>query len=177
MVRVLAVFNFLAQQTKVINDEDIVDSCLIDSNSPTNSTKIILAKKSGLIEIYDSNKLDEPLIAFPAIEDVLSISHSIHGNYLACLEENSSKSNRRNVRVYCNFDQQGSESSGIRARIAGKVTPVYSTSAENCCLEMLEIPIHEELVNYITCCGVMRRALSSFHDDFIDDIILFYFCR
>lgn len=153
MVRVLSVYHFPAQQTKVVAD-DIVDSCLIPcTNSDDDSCRLVLAKRSGLIEIYNPESFDEATATFAAIEDILSIRYSIQGNYLACLEQNIAKSNRKSVRVYCNFEQPSPN--GIRARIAGKVTPVYST-AESCCLEMLEIPFtdHHQDINLIACCGV-----------------------
>lgn len=154
MVRVLSVYHFPAQQTKIV--DDTVDSCIIPDS------RLVLAKRSGLLDIYDLQDLSsEPISSFAAIEDVLCVRHCVQGNYLACLEQNPTKANKRSVRVYCNFQREagglGGEE-GIKVRIAGKVTPVYSTAESTGCLEMLEIPLRQP-ADLIACCQVRRAQL------------------
>lgn len=154
MVRVLSVYHFPSQQTKIV--DDIVDSCLIPSRDPF-GCRLVLAKRSGLLELHDLsvNDDDEPCTSFAAIEDVVAIRYSNQGHYLVSLEERVTAKGaaRRSVRVYCNFEQPQA-ASGIKVRIAGKVTPVYST-AETCCLEMLEVPMKAP-ADLIACCQVRK---------------------
>lgn len=162
MVRVLSVYHFQHQKTKVV--EDIVDSCLISD------TKLILAKRNGFIEIHDLTSDDEDCIcSFVTIDDIVCVKHCMQGNFIACIEEkkNSSKgrASTRSLRVYCKFEQPGRDSLGIKARIAGVTTPIYST-AESYCLEMIEIPIKVE-PQIIACCQVIIKPISSPLDDLI----------
>lgn len=145
MVRVLSVYHFLGQKTKTI--EDIVDSCLIPEN------RLVLAKRNGFIEIFDLNEETEDCCAcFATIDDVVSVEYCIQGNYLVCLEEKLSKGKCiKSVRVYCHFEAAGQDTNlGIKARIAGKTTPIYSTS-ETRCLEMLELPL-KTAPEIVACC-------------------------
>lgn len=147
MVRVLSVYHFLGQKTKTI--EDIVDSSLIPNN------RLVLAKRNGFIEIFDLNDDTEDCCAcFATIDDVVTVEYCIQGNYLVCLEEKVSKGKcMKSVRVYCHFEAAGQDTNlGIKARIAGKTTPIYSTS-ETRCLEMLEIPL-KQVPEIVACCQV-----------------------
>lgn len=149
MVRVLSVYHFLGQKTKTI--EDIVDSCLIQNN------RLVLAKRNGFIEIFDLNDdTDDCCACFATIDDVVTVEYSIQGNYLVCLEEKLSKGKCvKSVRVYCHFEAAGQDTNlGIKARIAGKTTPIYSTS-ETRCLEMLEIPL-KQVPEIVACCQVRK---------------------
>uniref|UniRef100_A0A336M7N6 CSON013328 protein n=1 Tax=Culicoides sonorensis TaxID=179676 RepID=A0A336M7N6_CULSO len=145
MVRVLSVYHFLGQKTKTI--EDIVDSCLIPNN------RLVLAKRNGFIEIFDLNEDgDDCCACFATIDDVVTVEYCIQGNYLVCLEEKISKGKCiKNIRVYCHFEAAGQDTNlGIKARIAGKTTPIYSTS-ETRCLEMLELPT-KQTPEIVACC-------------------------
>lgn len=147
MVRVLSVFHFLGQKTKTI--EDVVDSCMIPND------RLVLGKRNGFVEIYDfKGDLDDCCACFATIDYISSIKHCVQGNYLVCLEEKQSKGKCiKSVRVYCHYEAAGQDVNlGIKARIAGKVTPIYSTS-ETRCLEMLEIPI-KYIPEKIACCQV-----------------------
>lgn len=89
------------------------------------------------------------------------------GNYIATIEKNAQiSSNSRKldkfVRIYVNWDCASSNKSGdmsLRARIAGKVTPLQKNTGMF--LEMIELPLENE-PKVITCCQVflLKKAFE-----------------
>lgn len=75
------------------------------------------------------------------------------GNYVATLETKKSRQGNEAVhaRVYVNWDMP-SKMEGMRARIAGRVTPSSSQSGATS-LEMIELPV-KRTPNNLTCCQV-----------------------
>jgi hypothetical protein len=146
MVRVMSIYHFANQTIQQLTIEELSASCLLPPEH------IVLAKNSDhTIEIrkISSDAGDEgaeaaaasSLKSFSSVDDVQQLFYSRFGNFLVSVEariSNYEKAEIRYVRIYVNWDTIVSSSSqpqALRARIAGKITPMKKS------LEMIELPI------------------------------------
>lgn len=153
MVRVSAIYHFASQSIRQLAIEELSAACLIPSN------EIVLARNSDhtieIRELYENENLNETkddeteaIKSFSSVDDVEQLIYSKVGNFLVTLESRMSsyeKSEIRYVRIYCNWDRQSNPSQSLRARIAGKITPMKKT------LEMIELPLNFN-PSSIACC-------------------------
>lgn len=91
---------------------------------------------------------------FSSVDDVDQILYSKRGNFICTLESrmsNYEKAEIKYVRIYVNWDKPSSGSS-LRARIAGKITPMKKS------LEMIELPLNYN-PSVIACCEATGNLL------------------
>lgn len=143
MVRVSAIYHFASQSIRQLVIEELSAACFIPPN------EIALARNSDhTIEIRElqQENLNESLAddgseavkSFSSVDDVEQLIFSKVGNFLVTLESRLSsyeKAEIRYVRIYCNWDRSSNPQQSLRARIAGKITPMKKT------LEMIELPL------------------------------------
>lgn len=128
MVRVMSIYHFASQSIEQLSIEELSASCLIPPEH------LVLAKNSDhTIEIrkLKSPTADEsasPIKSFSSVDDVQQLIYSRFGNFLISVEariSNYEKAEIRYVRIYVNWDLSSSNpSQSLRARIAGKITPM-----------------------------------------------------
>lgn len=141
MVRVLSVYHFASQSIQQLEPiEELSAVCLIP---PTD--EVVLARNSDhTLEIRplcnallgSSEASPEASKSFSSVDDVEKLIYSKVGNFLLTLESrisNYEKAEIKYVRIYVNWDKQSSPAQSLRARIAGKITPMKKT------LEMIEV--------------------------------------
>lgn len=136
MVRVMSIYHFASQSIQQLEPiEELSAACIIP-----NSDEIVLARNSDhTIEIRTlCNEMtrDTSCKSFSSVDDVEKMIYSKVGNFLLTLEariSNYEKAEIRYVRIYVNWDKQSSSAQSLRARIAGKITPMKKT------LEMIEV--------------------------------------
>ncbi|CAO1442962.1 unnamed protein product [Diamesa serratosioi] len=153
MVRVMSIYHFASQNIQQLAIEDLVSGCLIPPN------EIVLAKRSDhSIEIRKLNTEQDaeagPSKMFSSVDDVDQIIYSKRGNFICTLESrmsNYEKAEIKYVRIYVNWDKPSSGSS-LRARIAGKITPMKKS------LEMIELPLNYN-PSVIACCEATGNLL------------------
>ena len=95
-----------------------------------------------------------PSKVFSSVDDVDQIIYSKRGNFICTLESrmsNYEKAEIKYVRIYVNWDKPSSGSS-LRARIAGKITPMKKS------LEMIELPLNYN-PSVIACCEATGNLL------------------
>lgn len=149
MVRVMSIYHFASQSIQQLAIEELSCCCLIPPD------EIALARNSDhTIEIRslvkDSNDFtnNEACVkSFSSVDDVEKIIYSKHG-YILTLESRISsyeKAEIRYVRIYVNWDKQSSPTQSLRARIAGKITPMKKT------LEMIELPLNYNPSSIAVC--------------------------
>lgn len=138
MVRVYSIYHFASQSIQQLEMDELSASCMITSD------EIVIAKSSDhTIEIrplckvpFDSASDDAAVKSFSSVDDVERLIYSKVGNFIVTLETRMSNYERteiRYVRIYVNWDKQSSPTQSLRARIAGKITPMKKT------LEMIEV--------------------------------------
>lgn len=150
MVRVLSVYHFASQSIQQLEPiEELSAVCLI---SPAD--EVVLARNSDhTLEIrplcnalLGSPEASSASKFFSSVDDVEKLIYSKVGNFLLTLESrisNYEKAEIKYVRIYVNWDKQSSPAQSLRARIAGKITPMKKT------LEMIEVSesmLHSEIV-------------------------------
>ncbi len=129
MVRVMSIYQY-GQTIEQLSSE-VSASCLIPPDH------LVIAKnEEHIIEIRklaDESMSPQPLSAIPSksfssVDDVEQLVFSRYGNFLISVESrvsNYEKTEIRYCRVYVNWDLSTSSSSqSLRARIAGKITPM-----------------------------------------------------
>lgn len=137
MVRVMNIYHFSKQSIEQLKS-DLVGGCMISSN------ELVLAKADHAIEIRtlngDANEGQEEFKNFATVDDVEQIIYCQNGDYIATLESricNYEQAEKRFVRVYTNFDLLKSNTdedytnTAMRARIAGKITPMHKCTLIN----------------------------------------------
>lgn len=150
MVRVMSIYHFASQSIQQQLIEELSASCLIPPN------EIALARSSDhTIEIRslnenldDSTENDSIVKSFSSVDDVEHMIYSKVGNFILTLESrisNYEKAEICYVRVYVNWEKQSSPSQSLRARIAGKTTPMKKT------LEMIELPLSYNPSSIASC--------------------------
>lgn len=148
MVRVMSIYHFASQSIQQLEIEELSSTCLIPDD------EIVLAKNSDhtieIRQLSNESKDDEDVgvKAFSSVDDVDQMIYSKVGNFLVTLESrisNYEKAEIRYVRIYVNWDKQSSPTQSLRARIAGKITPMKKT------LEMIELPLSYNPTS-IACC-------------------------
>lgn len=127
MVRVMSIYHFGSQSIEQLSIEELSASCLIPPDH------LVLAKNSDhTIEIRQlKSPTDEsaqsPIKSFSSVDDVQQLIYSRFGNFLISVEgriSNYERAEIRYVRIYVNWDLSTSPSQSLRARIAGKITPM-----------------------------------------------------
>lgn len=173
MVRVMSVYHFSSQSIQQLAIEELSASCLIPPD------KIALARNSDhTIEIRllnnglnDSRENPELFIkSFSSVDDVEKMIYSKVGSFIVAHESrisNYEKAEICYVRIYVNWDKKSSPTQSLRARIAGKITPVKKT------LEMIELPLNYN-PNSIACCPSTGNILVN-HKNVIQ-IFIFKYC-
>lgn len=150
MVRVMSIYHFASQSIQQQAIEELSATCLIPPN------ELVLARCSDhTIEIRslgdglnDSTSDEAAVKSFSSVDDVEQILYSKVGNFLVTLESrisNYEKAEICYVRVYVNWDKQSSPTQSLRARIAGKITPMKKT------LEMIELPLNYNPLSIASC--------------------------
>lgn len=140
MVRVLSVYHFASQSIQQLEPiEELSAVCLIPP-----ADEVVLARTSdhtleirplcnALLGSPDASSASK---SFSSVDDVEKLIYSKVGNFLLTLESrisNYEKAEIKYVRIYVNWDKQSSPAQSLRARIAGKITPMKKT------LEMIEV--------------------------------------
>lgn len=172
MVRVMSIYHFGSQNIQQQLIEELSASCLIAPN------EIALARSSDhTIEIRsltdnlnDSVENDSPVKSFSSVDDVEFMIYSKVGNFIVTLESrisNYEKAEICYVRIYVNWEKQSSPSQSLRARIAGKITPMKKT------LEMIELPLSYN-PSAIACCPSTGNILV-IHKNILQ-IFVFKYC-
>lgn len=170
MVRVMSIYHFASQSIQQLEIEDLSSTCLIPDS------EIVLAKNSDhTIEIRELNSESKDgesagVKSFSSVDDVEQMIYSKVGNFLVTLESrvsNYEKAEIRYVRIYVNWDKQSSPSQSLRARIAGKITPMKKT------LEMIELPLNFN-PNSISCCQSTGNVIVN-HKNILQ-IFIFKYC-
>lgn len=135
MVRVTSIYHFASQSIQQLATQEVISaSCLIPSDS------LVLAKNSDhTIEIRQLSENSSEK-TFASVDDVQQIFYSQFGHFLLTVESRISNYERaeiRYVRIYVNWDTvtHSSQGQALRARIAGKITPMKKS------LEMIELPL------------------------------------
>lgn len=143
MVRVSAIYHFASQSIRQLAIEELSAVCFIPPNEialARNSDHTIEIRELQQENLNESRSDDETeaVKSFSSVDDVVQLIFSKVGNFLVTLESRLSsyeKAEIRYVRIYCNWDRQSNPSQSLRARIAGKITPMKKT------LEMIELPL------------------------------------
>lgn len=168
MVRVMSIYHFASQSIQQLAIDELSAVCLISPD------EIVLAKNSDhTIEIRPLNVLrDEEgaVKSFSSVDDVEHMIYSKVGNFVVTLESrisNYEKAEIRYVRIYVNWDKQSSPTQSLRARIAGKITPMKKT------LEMIELPVNYNPTS-IACCQSTGNIVVN-HKNVIQ-VFVFKYC-
>lgn len=172
MVRVMSIYHFASQSIQQLSIEELSASCLLPPD------EIALARNSDhTIEIRplsssfnDSRDQEDCGKSFSSVDDVKRMIYSKVGNYLVTFESrisNYEKAEICYVRVYVNWDKQSSPTQSLRARIAGKITPMKKT------LEMIELPLNYNPTS-VACCPSTGN-LVVWHKNVIQ-IFIFKYC-
>lgn len=166
----MSIYHFASQSIQQLEIEDLSSTCLIPDN------EIVLAKNSDhTIEIRQLNNETSDgetaeVKSFSSVDDVEQMIYSKVGNFLVTLESrvsNYEKAEIRYVRIYVNWDKQSSPTQSLRARIAGKITPMKKT------LEMIELPLSFN-PNSIACCQSTGNIIVN-HKNILQ-IFIFKYC-
>lgn len=134
MVRVMSIYHFSSQSIEQLSIDELSACCLIPPNH------IALAKNAEhTIEVRklrndcDGSNIDadskNDTKTFSSVDDVHQLIYSPLGNFLISVESrisNYEKNEIRYVRIYVNWDlsSPNSQAQSLRARIAGKITPI-----------------------------------------------------
>lgn len=173
MVRVMSIYHFASQSIHQQKIDELSASCLIPDE------EIVLARNSDhTIEIRPlcSENLNEtesenvPVKSFSSVDDVEQMLYSKVGNFIVTLESrisNYEKAEICYVRVYVNFDAQSSPTQSLRARIAGKITPMKKT------LEMIELPLNYNPTSIALCPSTGNVVVT--HKNILQ-IFIFKYC-
>jgi Hermansky-Pudlak syndrome 3 len=170
MVRVMSIYHFASQSIQQLEIEELSSTCLIPDS------EIVLAKNSDhtieIRQLSNESKDDENfgVKSFSSVDDVDQMIYSKVGNFLVTLESrisNYEKAEIRYVRIYVNWDKQSSPSQSLRARIAGKITPMKKT------LEMIELPLSFNPTS-IACCQSTGNVIVN-HKNILQ-IFMFKYC-
>ncbi|KAK9505659.1 hypothetical protein O3M35_009657 [Rhynocoris fuscipes] len=148
MVRVISAHHF---------DCQLVQTCeepLAVATAPPD--RLLIALPHHVIEVRDLSSGGKTLQTFPTVDRVSFLLYSAAGNYVATVECKSSlprSGDTKDVspyftRVYTNWEF--CNSSDIRARIAGRVTPSSSQTGGDL-LEMIELPNRFQQITAIAC--------------------------
>lgn len=133
MVRVISVYHFASQTIEQLAIEELSASCLISPNyialaKNADHTIEIRKLKAAGIDDNGSANTNTSIKSFSSVDDVQQLIYSQFGNFLISVESrmsNYEKSEIRYVRIYVNWDLSTPNSShSLRARIAGKITPM-----------------------------------------------------
>jgi hypothetical protein len=122
----MSIYHFGSQSIEQLSIEELSASCLIPPDH------LVLAKNSDhTIEIRKlksaGDESESPIKSFSSVDDVQQLIYSRFGNFLLSVESrvsNYEKAEIRYVRVYVNWDLSSNPSQSLRARIAGKITPM-----------------------------------------------------
>lgn len=176
MVRVMSIFHFASQTIQQLAIEELSAACLI------NQEYIALAKNfDHTIEIRrlsseisdtslnGSEESNSTIESFSSVDDVQQLYYSSFGNFLISVEgriSNYEKAEIRYVRIYVNWDNltSSTQSQALRARIAGKITPMKKS------LEMIELPLNSN-PSIVTFCQSTGNILVGYKNT----LQLFYF--
>ncbi|CAB3376857.1 Hypothetical predicted protein [Cloeon dipterum] len=154
MVRVISVHHFVSQEIQPVDEPLAVASATPD--------KLLVALPIHAVEVRDLRKGALPTHCFPTVDEVRFLTHCTQGNFVATLESKKSRQGNEAVhaRIYVNWDTP-SKMEGMRARIAGRVTPSSSQSGV-ANLEMIELPV-KRTPNNLACCQVTGNVIISCH--------------
>ncbi|CRL05443.1 CLUMA_CG018101, isoform A [Clunio marinus] len=173
MVRVMSIYHFSSQHIQQLSIEELSAACMISDSeialARASDHTIELRPLSDILGDYE-NIPDVAIKSFSSVDDVKEIIYSKVGNYILTLESRMSNYERaeiRYVRIYANWDTKQSSPNALRARIAGKITPMKKT------LEMLELPLNLNPTS-IACCQTTGNILVN-HKNIIQ-IFLFKYC-
>ncbi|XP_059478849.1 BLOC-2 complex member HPS3 [Neocloeon triangulifer] len=154
MVRVISVHHFVSQEIQPVDEPLAVASATPD--------KLLIALPIHAVEVRDLRRGALPTHCFPTVDEVRFLTHCIQGNFVATLESKKSRQGNEAIhaRIYVNWDVP-SKLEGMRARIAGRVTPSSSQSGV-ASLEMIELPV-KRTPNNLACCQVTGNVIISCH--------------
>ncbi|KAK6641856.1 hypothetical protein RUM44_013574 [Polyplax serrata] len=152
MVRVITVHNF--QKQDITSVEEPISIAAVPPDI------LLLALSNNTIAVKDLQTSDVDYF-IPTVDQVIAIVYSIQGNYIASLESKVTRSGTKvsYTRVYVNWEalKDSKDSFPMRARIAGRVTPLSQNQKG---LEMIEIP-NQYMPENISCCPVSGNLLVS----------------
>lgn len=153
MVRVISVHHFLKQEINSV--DEIIDVAAVPPDI------LLLVQSNHTISVKNLSIVNDPGYTIPTVDDILKIIYSIQGNYIGTLEGKVTRNGSEvsYVRIYTNWEKFKSLNEGppMRARIAGRVTPL---SQNHQGLEMIEIPLRT-IPNNIACCPVSGNLIIS----------------
>jgi hypothetical protein len=130
----MSIYHFASQSIEQLSIEELSASCLIPpdfialAKNSDHTIEIRKLKTPGEEEEESSTNTTK---SFSSVDDVQQLIFSRFGNFLISVESrmsNYEKSEIRYVRIYVNWDlslpSSSSSSQTLRARIAGKITPM-----------------------------------------------------
>ena len=179
MVRVMSIFHFSSQTIQQLAIEELSAACLISQDYialAKNFDHTIEIRKLSNACLSDANGSDNisdstSIKSFSSVDDVQQLFYSNFGNFLISVEgriSNYEKAEIRYVRIYVNWDNVTSSAAQsqapLRARIAGKITPMKKS------LEMIELPLNYN-PSIVTFCQSTGNILVG-HKNILQ---LFYF--
>uniref|UniRef100_A0A023EXH9 Uncharacterized protein n=1 Tax=Triatoma infestans TaxID=30076 RepID=A0A023EXH9_TRIIF len=161
MVRVISAHHF---------DSQIVQTCedpLAVSVAPPD--RLLIALPHHIIEVRDLSAEGKTILTFPTVDSVSFLNYCSAGNYVATVEckrcgprgsEKEKDVFPSFTRVYTNWEK--CDSSGMRARIAGRVTPSSSQTGGDI-MEMIELPSRFQHITAIACSQESGNVLVCSH--------------
>lgn len=172
MVRVMSIYHFASQSIQQLVIEELSATCFIPPD------EIVLARNSDhTIEIrpltnasFDTSQDEIAVKSFSSVDDVDKMVYSKVGNFIVTLESrisNYEKAEITYVRVYVNWDKSSSPTQSLRARIAGKITPMKKT------LEMIELPLNFNPTSIASCPSTGNILVN--HKNIIQ-VFIFKYC-
>lgn len=172
MVRVMSIYHFASQSIQQLVIEELSATCFIPPD------EIVLARNSDhTIEIrpltnasFDTSQDEIAVKSFSSVDDVDKMIYSKVGNFIMTLESrmsNYEKAEITYVRVYVNWDKSSSPTQSLRARIAGKITPMKKT------LEMIELPLNSNPTSIAACPSTGNLLVN--HKNVIQ-VFIFKYC-
>ena len=149
MVRVMSIYHFASQSIQQLTIEELSCCCLIppDEIALARNSDHTIEIRSLVKDFNDPNNCETCVKSFSSVDDVDKMFYSKHG-FILTLESrisNYEKAEIRYVRVYVNWDKQSNASQSLRARVAGKITPMKRT------LEMIELPLNYNPSSIAVC--------------------------
>lgn len=140
MVRVMSIYHFASQSIQQLAIDELSCCCLIppDEIALARNSDHTIEIRSLVRDLNDSSNNDACVKSFSSVDDVDKMIYSKHG-FILTLESritNYEKVEISYVRIYVNWDKQSSPAQSLRARVAGKITPMKKT------LEMIELPLN-----------------------------------
>lgn len=142
----MSIFHFSSQTIQQLAIEELSAACLINQDyialAKNFDHTIEIRKLSSEISDTSTNGSEvSNSNTFSSVDDVQQLFYSSFGNFLISVEgriSNYEKAEIRYVRIYVNWDNISSstQSQALRARIAGKITPMKKS------LEMIELPLN-----------------------------------